>query len=1027
MHSNINNLPDYQNLKVLHKNCLKPRAFFIPTGTLSECQTIGNIHGMEKSSRCMLLSGDWKFRYYTSPILVEDSAVTAENDLEWNDTVVPSCWQSQGYEPPFYVNNDFTCPAIPPYVPNANPVGVYKKSFFYKENSDNQRTVLTFLGVASGFHVYMDGKEVGYSQGTHNMSEFDVTGFLTEGQNDLTVLVYKWCDGSYLESQDMFRYNGIFRDVYLTFLPEKSIADFEFRCAPKSGSVSQAWKCSLCVDVNGEDLCDVEFILSDGKTVCASGKTQADSRAEFLFEVQSPKLWNAEQPNLYHLYIRLFKNGSEIECVGDRVGFKCLDYADKFLKVNEVPIKIKGVNHHDTSPKNGYVMTVAELKKDLELMKSCNVNTVRCSHYPADPRFMQLCDELGFYVIDEADLETYGALNMTDMDYFGKNPDFTAAFLDRYERLYYRDRNHVSIIMWSLGNEAGIGKNFDIGYQYLTDFQSGIPVQYETCFRDHVYKERGYDIVSLMYPTHEKIEEWMEKDDNRPFYMCEYCHAMGLGPGSFKEYWEQIYKYDKFIGGCVWEWSDHAVLHTKKGEPKYTYGGDHGEYVHDANFCCDGLVYPDRTLSTSCIEMKNVYRPLRFSLISVTENAAVVEVLNTTSFTAASVFTCEYEILLDGKCVAVGKLAVATPPYRREQLKIDAALLTEGEYVLNITTRNKCGTVGTDSLELKKRAVKLPKVQKLPFSVWKDDRFFIVESTAGKLTFDRYTCTFSSYIFGGVEMINQSPLNDGYGVFNKNVRGFYLNIWRPVTDNDLRYKNEWYNRGYHMMWTNMTSCEIEKNADDVTITVRGFLSPPKYGGEFTFETKYIVYGDLTIDATHVLTTLRDGLFFLPKFGMMFEMPKAFDRVVWYGRGEHENYADFKEHSKIGVFDKQVSELRDHHIVPQESGMRSDIRSVAFLNSNHCGLAFYANGGLLNFNASHYPMTMIEAAKHREDLTECDTVEVHIDGFVSGVGSNSCGNPPLEKYQVKAQTDQPLKFAYRIAPIGSDTWNREDKR
>ena len=1013
MKININCVPDYENLEIIHKNALPARAYFIPAKNLSEYLNSGNCENRDKSERFFLLSGKWLFRYYQSPALVENDILGGNDRLKWDEIPVPSCWQTLGYEPPFYVNNDFTFPAIPPYVPNANPVGVYKKCFVLPGAFTGKRVILTFLGVASGFHVFVNGKEVGYSQGSHNMSEFDVTDYLQE-QNELVVFCYKWCDGSYLESQDMFRYNGIFRDVYMTCLEKASVFDFEFTRSP-SPTEKGIWDCAVIGKISGDGADQAEISLFDGagklvyRDICSVDKTFKQH-----FTIKNPLLWSAETPNVYELAIRLLSDGRELECVGHVVGFKTIEYKGPDFRINGAAVKLKGVNRHDSSEKHGYTMTLQELVRDLELMKQFNVNTVRTAHYPPDPRFMELCDRMGFYVVAEADLESYGSLSMKDaQDYFGKNPQWERAFIDRAERLYFRDRNHVSVIMWSLGNEAGIGKNFDKEYEYLKAFHSGIPIHYETCFR--FPEGKGYDIVTVMYPSPEKIIEWLEKDDPRPFFLCEYCHSMGLGPGGFKEYWDLVYRYDRFIGGCVWEWADHAAWHSNG--IRYTYGGDHGEYIHDGNFCCDGLMYPDRTPSTSAFEMKNAYRPVRFTLCAFSAQKIQLEAFNTQNFCDTSEFKFCADILCDGNIIKTIEFQENIGPNSHAKITLGTSIPESGEILCNIVTLDSKGAErGCDSFVLRESMPQVPVSAGSALILTEHERGFCISNEIGEIFIDKYTCTVSNYKINGIELIQQEPLNQGYGAFCKKVKGFYLNIWRPATDNDIHIKTAWQQQGYHMCWTSVREFTCSLIRDEVAVKVCGYLSPPKYSGKFRFETEYRIRKDLSVKVTSSLIALEDDLPYLPKFGMMFEMPKRFENVKWYGLGDRENYPDLRESARFGVFKKKVSQLRDPYIRPQESGERSEVRRVAFTDDSGKGLEFFACDKPLYFNASHYPMHEVEQARHREDLVERNTTEIHIDGFLSGIGSDSCGCLPFEKYQVHARRDKPLTFTYIIVPL-----------
>ncbi|MDF2686704.1 MAG: hypothetical protein K0S55_1886, partial [Clostridia bacterium] len=638
---NVNAKPDWQNVNILSKNRLSSRSYFIPFQSVKACENdeIGSRFNI-KSDRFLLLNGMWEFSYFQSVTeLPENFLTNLKGKLEY----VPSTWQAQGYEKWHYSNVNYTIPVMPPFVPNHNPVGVYKRTFELPETFKDKIVKISFLGVSSSYHLYINGKEVGYSQVSHMTSEFNITPYITSGINEITVVVYKWCDGTYLEDQDFFRCNGIFRDVFLTAQPEINIDDFHFIAKKKD--------CLCNFDVNvkvkmSKNTNDVKITLKDKSDAVVYEEVKATDKknAEFNFNIEKPLLWNAEQPNCYILYISHGK-GNDFECVKHYVGFKDVEIKDSVFYINEQNIKIRGVNRHDSNPEKGYAVSFEDIKTDLMLMKKLNVNAIRTSHYPNDPLLYQLADILGLYIVDEADLETHGLKDPKtghhDWSYLTKHPEWKAAFLDRVERMVQRDKNHPAIIIWSMGNESGIGENHYAMADYVRRTIPGAIVHY--C----EFMNLPEQLFSRMYTDPVSLEEYGKNNDNdpRPFYLCEYAHSMGIGPGSFKEYWDIIYKYPRLMGGCVWEWCDHAVQHKDVGgKITYTYGGDSGEFPHDGNFCVDGLVLPDRIPSTAAWEMKQAYSPLRVELLN-----NKLQISNKWDFLNISEFLITWALIKNGK------------------------------------------------------------------------------------------------------------------------------------------------------------------------------------------------------------------------------------------------------------------------------------------------------------------------------------------------------------------------------------------
>ncbi len=644
---------NYHIFEIYEENKEKPRSYFIPYKSKKSLKKTSLKERRYSSKKVMCLNGDWDFKFYRNP---NDCPVSFDTeDIEFDTLDVPSCWQFRGVDIPWYLNTRYQFPYNPPEIPTLEPVGkvfswagadlglrprwqtpeeqynyigVYRKTFKVKDEDKN--FILSFLGASNNITVYMNGEYVGYSEGSHNTAEFDVTGFITEGENELLIVMHRWCNGTYLECQDMFRNNGIFRDVLLFMLDDTDFYDIDVRPRKTGDTYSLTVNADLFSDT------EVKLQLLDREGNEVTDKAAAVSygkRVKYTFEDLSVEEWNAEKPVLYDLYLSTKTNVVKVS-----VGFKDVKIEGNKFYVNGRLVKFHGVNHHDTSAENGYTMYPDDIERDIRLCKEYNIDTVRTSHYPPDPLFLELCDEYGLYVIDETDLETHGTFHMNlppSYNLISDDPAWEDHYVDRVSRMYERDKNHGCVVMWSLGNEAGGYYCTDAEFNYLKN-KTDIPVHYESVIHT---KRVAYDVGSQMYPPVSRLHEVGEGTckvpelNDRPYFLCEYAHAMGVGPGDIESYWKEIYAYDNLCGGCVWEMVDHGV----KGEKgNYLYGGDHGEWIHDSNFCVDGLFYPDRTPSTGAKIVRFTYRPLRVSYIGNN----VFEVFNTTGFTDAS----EYEV-----------------------------------------------------------------------------------------------------------------------------------------------------------------------------------------------------------------------------------------------------------------------------------------------------------------------------------------------------------------------------------------------
>ena len=853
-------------------------------------------------------------------------------------------------------------------------------------------------------------------------SEFDITDYLTEGENSICVIVYKWCNGSYLEDQDCFRCNGIFRDVFLTAQPEKAVEDFQFT-ASKIGN-SKDFDSEISVKTTAD--CKVKVMLCDGEKTVYEGEAFAENNlCKFNFKAEAPKLWNAEEPNLYTLVISAEGN----EFIKHKVGFKTVSVDGEVFRVNGVAIKVRGINRHDSHPEKGYAVDFSDIVKDLTLMKELNVNGIRTSHYPNDPLLLELANQMGFYIIDESDLETHG---LYDWSYASKHEDWTEQYVDRAERMAQRDKNHPSIILWSLGNESGWGENHDKMADKIKEIVPGAKIHY--C--EHRTK---YDIHSRMYASVEEMEHIanhepftnryvlpneLEKDDNKPFFLCEYAHAMGLGPGSFKEYWDTIYKYPRLMGGCVWEWCDHAIAHKQEdGTVTYTYGGDHGEYPHDRNFCVDGIVLPDRTPSTAALEMKQVYSPIS---VEICEKCGKIKIINRLDFTNISDYEIKWELLKNGKITAEGKFDISLEALGEIAVDVPVKVQNDAEYALNVKVFDNRGKwylpdhhlCATHQVLLNKYQPKANcicdeklTVEELPCCI----KFAGNNFTA---KFSKADGTFESYVYNGKELINQQPQYPERRGLTRLPAGIKPNFWRALTDNDVHFKttpnpDSCAERIWDKLWQNVTNVKLHRiDETSAKIEVEFAIAAPSLNETASVKTEFTVKGCGEITVIETYTPLRKELPDLPRFGILFEMPTEFDKCEWYGMGKNENYSDLNLATVLGVYDNNVKDMHNYYIKPQESGNRSECR-YAVVHDGNIGFAIYAETPF-NFSAHRYTVDDLCQWAHAEDVKDMNLTQVSVDGFMYGIGSNSCGPMPLEKYRVSG--NECHSFTFKIKGI-----------
>lgn len=1000
----------YSDFKVFEDNRLKPRSYFIPFENRKQCDETDYLTERYASPLVTVLSGEWDFLYFKR--VSEMPAKIDSYKLRADKVKVPSCWQFTGYENPYYVNIRYQFDCHPPRIPadegfigknmpiNAkggpfkvyNSVGLYRKTFELKRKDKH---ILTFLGAASNVQVYMNGQYVGYGEGSHNTSEFDVTPYVLDGMNEVIVLVYKWCNGTYLEAQDMFRNNGIFRDVYIQSFNGAYIRDISARTKRLN---SNAWK--LVVKATVEGLAETKFSLErDGKVV-AEGSSDS---GEWAVELDRPDLWSAEVPDLYMLYITLKSGGEEVQVVRQEIGFREVIVDGNVFRFNGEAIKIKGVNHHDTHESKGYAVSVADYVKDAVLMKEYNVNAVRTSHYPPDPVFLKIANYMGLYIIDEADIEAHGtsATYISRPNRISNDVKWRSHYFDRVIRMYERDKNNPCVVMWSLGNEAGGWRNQDYCYLELKKL-TRVPIHYEGACRTPRW---AYDVLSQMYSFTETYDKYLdkklpEKYYKKPFFQCEYAHAMGVGPGSLDDYWNRFYRSESLMGGCIWEWADHAVKHA---DGTYTYGGDHGEYAHDSNFCVDGLFFPNRTPHTGAKCMQAVYRPIRASYIST--NRYVLT--NTDYFRDSSWLDISWEYVVNGVAGETGEVKSVIPPKGKTEVVLKhKSIDTTKDCCINFIYKDK----STGKIVAKEQILMCQSVGRRAIEGGAGEVAYIENSTMisiatnnASVAIDKETGRLTGYEVDGVEYLNRNAKN----------KGFSLSLYDSPIDNYMYVSNKWKALGLDSAKCVFTGLDSEKQSGKVVVACH-YDVLLKGKKKFVYTIQYTVCADNTLDVKLLLDTKK--YVDLPKFGVCLEMPSCYDGVRYYGKGDKENYSDFGAHALLGIYEKTVGKMAEPYIRPQASGNRAETRWAEVFDENGTGLRFTAQGTAFNFNAVPYNPEGLIGATHRQEIKYDGTTCVHIDHFVRGVGSNSCGPDTRSEYRLgKKQTR--LQYEFTVRPIG----------
>ncbi|WP_058308831.1 glycoside hydrolase family 2 TIM barrel-domain containing protein [Gracilibacillus massiliensis] len=1010
---------DWEQLSVLHRNREDARAYYIPFSNKETARTHQRVH----SDRFQLLNGTWKFAYFETPQEVP------EHIEEWDQLIVPSNWQMHGYGIPHYTNKQYPFPIDPPNVPTENPTGVFQREFDIDSSWEQEQIFLRFEGVDSAFHLWINGKEVGYSQGSRIPAEFDITNYINVGKNTVTVKVYQWSDASYIEDQDMWWLSGIFRDVYLLARSKYHVRDFFVQTVLDDHYKDASLQIETVLNDRPTEDYQLQYQLfsADGSLV---NEKKVKASEEFAhMEISNPHKWSAEDPYLYQLFISLLKDGELVEIIPEKIGFRSVELKKGLMLVNGKAIKLKGVNRHDHHPDHGKAVPLDWMIEDIKMMKRHNINAVRTAHYPNDSRFYQLCNEYGLYVIDEADLECHGFEYIGQPHLISDDREWQEAYLDRMIRMVERDKNQPSIIMWSLGNESGYGKNHDAMYQWAKDRDPSRLIHYEgecrtimnTSDKDPQNDPVSSDVFTTMYTDIDILERLGKKDFLKtPHIVCEYAHAMGNSPGALKEYWETFYQYPRLQGGFVWEWMDHGIRKTTDdGKEYFAYGGDFGDQPNDSNFVMDGLVMSNHTPSPALLEYKKILEPVKIDLINW--QSQKLQITNRYDFITLNHLNLVWTLEADGKVIKNSTQALADiKAGETEEVNIPFSLPEKADfktdYYLNVkavlagdTNWAETGyEVAWSQFEVPVNSVGKPieRVQKGQLQVKEEQTFITVKGNNFTATFNKINGLLDKWLMEGSAMINEAPK---------------LNFWRALIDNDIYETNQWkpvsnkkYWEQYGVHWLQHRlddfTYDIQSDQKKVVVKATVRIAPPKLAWSLSVVYTYEIFasGDITVSV--------DGAFLgdipetLPRIGLQMKIPGVMDQVKWYGRGPGEAYVDSKQANRFGIWTSNVDDLFTNYAVPQENGNRHEVNWMS-ISSNSYGLLAIGQPKF-DYSAHRYPLENLDQARHTYDLVKQDEITLNINYQQHGLGSASCGPDVLEKYNLKTDNFQ---FNVRLVP------------
>ncbi len=1001
----------WQDPEVIGINKLPPKATFYNYDTKD--QALGLLPIIENLSGYISLNGNWKFKYSNNPSeRPKDFYKNNENASNWDDIEVPSNWEMKGYGIPIYVSEGML-KTTPPNVPeDDNPVGSYSKSFNVPSNWNGKQVILHFAGVSSAMYVWVNGEQVGYSEGSRLPSEFNITEYIKTGSNNISVEVYRWCDGSHLEDQDFWRLSGIYRDVYLYAIDEFHIKDIQSK-----------------IEINGElGLLNVDMdienptaekgrlkieLIDDNGDVVSSKKSKivvGETTTSLTLEVKNPKLWNSETPNLYTALITLEQESNTLQRTALKVGFRTVKIKNGTLTINNVPIKFRGVNRHEINPDNGYVVSREQLQQEILLMKQHNINAIRTSHYPNHPDFYAMCDVLGMYVVDEANIESHGTgyhpeKTLANKDFYKK------AHLDRTKRMVERDKNHPSVIMWSLGNEAGDGTSFMATYEWCKQRDASRPTAYEMAdIREHT------DVFFPMYARIPILEFYAKSNPTRPLILCEYAHAMGNSVGNLKDYWEVMYSSPHLQGGFIWDWIDQGLRKTSEnGMSYFAYGGDFGPEgtPSSGNFCINGLIDPDLNPNPSLYEVKKVYQPVKLTVKDIEKG--LVEVTNYHEALNLNTFETSWKLLSNGVEIKAGEFNLDISPLKSKvvQIPIETFKLKKGgEYHLELSVKNKNSHTLFPNLEIAWEQFLLSNIVENTYVAVERASKITRNRKDGKVVLRGENKNFE-FVFNTKSGDIEKYTFDDLSLLNTTVKH---NFWRAPTDNDFgnnmqRRCKPWKDDTYNY---SLVSVDTWQNSDrEVYFEVVHFL--PATNSHL--KTQYVVYGSGELKVSQKLIPGKVILPEIPRLGITFTLPNSFKHTRWFGKGPHENYVDRNFGAKIGKYKKNTASMPTNYIRPQENGHRTETRWMA-LESGSVGIIVKGDRNF-GFNVLPYANEDLDPGlkkqyRHSIDITDKDFITLNLDYMQMGVGGDtSWGAKPHPQYSI--YPDRTYTYSFMITP------------
>lgn len=994
----------WENIQLTHENRLPPRAYFFSYDTVAQALTFAR----EASSHFLSLSGQWNFHFFPNPLLVPEN-FTTQYMADWGQITVPGMWQMEGHGQLQYTDEGFPFPVDVPWVPTDNPTGAYQRWFTLSDNWQGKQTIIKFDGVETYFEVYVNGRYIGFSKGSRLTAEFDISNAVHSGQNLLCVRVMQWADSTYIEDQDMWWTAGIFRDVYLVGKTPTHVRDVTIKTTFDESYKDATLFCQLELENLAPHASTVSLVyaLYDGEVELHQGTTDSltvsrSTETTFSIEVKQPQQWSSESPCLYHLVLTLKdENGQTLEVIPQRVGFRDIKVRDGLFYVNNHYLKLHGVNRHDNDHLKGRAVGMDRVERDLILMKQHNINSVRTAHYPNDPRFYELCDIYGLFVMAETDVESHGFANVGDLSRITDDPTWEHVYVERIERHIHAQKNHPSIIIWSLGNESGYGCNIRAMARAAKALDDTRLLHYEEDRDAEVV-----DIISTMYTRVPLMNLFGEYPHAKPRIICEYAHAMGNGPGGLTEYQNVFDRHDCIQGHYVWEWCDHGIQAVDaSGNTYYAYGGDFGDYPNNYNFCLDGLIYSDQTPGPGLREYKQVIAPVK---LRWQDGKLCVE--NRFWFTNLDDYTLHVEVRAEGETLHSQLLTMTgVAPNSESSISLNLPELDEREAFLTVRISKNSRTryseaghgIAVYQFPLKARtnhATPLINTNATPLHLEEDRLSCTVTGHNFRASFSKVTGKLSAWQVNGEENITREPK---------------INFFKPMIDNHKQeYEGLWQPNHLQIMQEHLRGFEVEQRDDAIIITTRTLIAPPvfDFGMRCTYRWRIAADGQINVE----LSGERYGEYphIIPCIGFTLGINGEFDQVSYYGRGPGENYPDSQQASTIDLWHTTVDEMFENYPFPQNNGNRQQVRWATLANRHGSGLLVVPEQPI-HFSAWHYTAENIHAAQHCNELRRCDDITLNLDHQVLGLGSNSWGSEVLDSWRVRFR---PFRYGFTLLPL-----------